>query len=213
MGYIYKITNTITNKCYIGETKQTDPETRWKKHKNSIKKGIGCPALQDAVKKYGIDFFKFEILIICFDEDRYKYEIEYIKKYNSKVPNGYNILDGGPGGSFKGKKHTEETKKRISENLKKKYVDNPTLKKEISEKNKILMNSPFIKNKIREGMLNSKTIGIKISQYDLDNVLINSFKSIIDAANVTQICRHSIGRVCRNKQKLAGGFIWKRESI
>jgi group I intron endonuclease len=240
MGYIYKITNTITNKCYIGETKQPDPETRWKKHKNTIKKGVGCPALQDAVKKYGIEFFKFEILIICFDEDRYKYEIEYIKKYNSKVPNGYNILDGGPGGSFKGKKHTEETKKRISENLKgmknpnygkkktkeqlqkmSEVMKNVNLCKKISnetlEKRRLkLINNPEIKEKISNSLKKyhkNKIIKKNIHQYDLDNVLINSFKSIIDAANVTQICRHSIGRVCCNKQKLAGGFIWKRESI
>ena len=103
MGYIYKITNTITNKCYIGETKQSNPESRWKEHKNTIKNGTGCPALKDAVKKYGIENFKFDILLICFDEDRYKYEIEYIKKYNSQVPNGYNILGGGPGGGFEGK--------------------------------------------------------------------------------------------------------------
>jgi len=49
MGFIYKITNTITHKCYIGETKQSNPESRWKKHKNTIKNGLGCPALQDAV--------------------------------------------------------------------------------------------------------------------------------------------------------------------
>jgi hypothetical protein len=35
------------------------------------------------VKKYGIENFTFEILIICFDEERYKFEMEYIKKYNS----------------------------------------------------------------------------------------------------------------------------------
>ena len=92
MGFIYKITNIITNKCYIGETKQNNPESRWKEHKNTIKNGVGCPALQDAVKKYGIENFKFDILLICFDEDRYKYEIEYIKKYNSIVPKGLFIL-------------------------------------------------------------------------------------------------------------------------
>jgi len=76
MGFIYKITNLITNKCYIGETTKADPEKRWMQHKNTIKRGIGCPALQSAVIKHGIDNFKFEILLICFDEDRYKYEIE-----------------------------------------------------------------------------------------------------------------------------------------
>jgi group I intron endonuclease len=61
MGFIYKITNIITNKCYIGETKKSNPYLRWNEHKRKITQGIGCPALQDAVKKYGIDNFKFEI--------------------------------------------------------------------------------------------------------------------------------------------------------
>lgn len=78
MGFIYKITNKITNKCYIGETIKDDPEKRWKEHKNTIKRGVGCPALQNSVKKYGIENFTFDVLLICFDDDRYKYEIEYI---------------------------------------------------------------------------------------------------------------------------------------
>jgi group I intron endonuclease len=169
MGFIYKITNTINGKCYIGETTKSDPEKRWKEHKNTIKRGDGCPALQNSVNKHGIDNFKFEILIICFDEDRYKYEIEYIKKYNTLIPNGYNILEGGPGGGFKGKKHSEETKKRMSENMKQKYIDDPELKREMSERNKILMNSDIIKNKISEGMNHSK----KYQQMILDKKVGN----------------------------------------
>jgi group I intron endonuclease len=267
MGYIYKITNTITNKCYIGETKQNNIEVRWKQHKNTIKNGIGCPALKDAVKKYGIVNFKFEILLICFDEDRYKYEIEYIKKYNSKVPNGYNILGGGPGGGFDGKIHSEETKKHISEKIKQKYIDNPNLKREISERNKIIMNSEIIKNKISEGMLNSKkyqqmikdkkvgninnsfhseetknkiresvkkyynenrdnenhninivkhreamakSVGIKIGQYDLNNVLISTFISYADASRQIGISSSTIKK-CVKDNKPNRGFIWKKE--
>ena len=63
MGFIYKIINIITNKCYIGETKKSNPESRWKQHINTIKNGVGCPALQSAVHKYGIENFKFEILL------------------------------------------------------------------------------------------------------------------------------------------------------
>ncbi len=151
MGFIYKITNQCNNKCYIGETTNADPEKRWTQHKNTIKKGVGCPALQNAVNKYGVENFRFDILLICFDEDRYKYEIEYIKKYNALVPNGYNILEGGPGGGFKGRTHSEESKKKMSESLKQNYINNPQLKRKISEKNRILIN-----NKIREGIKNSK---------------------------------------------------------
>ena len=59
------------------------------------------------MKKHGVDKFTFEILIICFDEDLVKYEKEYIKKYNSQTPNGYNILSGGQiGQGMLGYKHT-----------------------------------------------------------------------------------------------------------
>ena len=87
MGFIYKITNMKTKKCYIGETKEANPDTRWRRHIQTIAKGRGCPALQDAVQKYGIENFKFEVLIICFDEARFELEKQYIKKYNSMVPN------------------------------------------------------------------------------------------------------------------------------
>lgn len=156
MGYIYKITNMITKKCYIGETKKSNPYLRWNEHKRKIEQGIGCPALQDAVKKYGIDNFKFEVLIICFDEDRYKIEMEYIKKFNSISPNGYNLTIGGEGGGFYGKKHSQETINNISIKMKQKYIDNPELRNENSKKQKIIMNTPEIKLKIREGFKNSE---------------------------------------------------------
>jgi group I intron endonuclease len=123
MGFIYKITNTITQKCYIGETKSINPEDRWKQHQYTFTRNGGCPALRDAVKKYGINNFKFQVLIICFDVDRYIYEKEYIKKYNSVVPNGYNILEGGEGGGFKGKQHSEETKQILKNKSIKRFED------------------------------------------------------------------------------------------
>lgn len=126
MGFIYKITNKISGKCYIGETKQETPEMRWREHLYSISRDKGCPALGGAINKYGVENFKFEVLIICFDEDRYIYEREYIKKYNSQIPNGYNILPGGLGGAgFLGKKHSKETIKKIVNSGKKFREANP----------------------------------------------------------------------------------------
>jgi len=156
MAYIYRILNKITKKCYIGETKCKDVARRWNQHKQTIEINKGCPALRDAVKKYGIDNFEFSVLIICFDDERFKYEIEYIKKYNSIAPNGYNLTNGGEGGGFQGKTHTEEVKNGIKNKLKQKYIDNPDLKEELSERNKIIMSSPEIREKIKTGILNSE---------------------------------------------------------
>lgn len=139
MGYIYKITNIVSGKLYIGETK-LDPDQRWKRHIASLKQKGGCPALKDAIRKYGVDKFKFEIIIICFDEDRLQMEREYIKRFNCMVPNGYNILEGGQsGGGFKGKKHSQETKNKIKECLKEYYAKNPHLAISIANHNKEYM--------------------------------------------------------------------------
>lgn len=128
MGYIYKITNIKNNKCYIGVTTKSNPNERWVAHKSSIKYGKGCPLLMKAFNKYGEDSFKFEVIIICFDDDVFKFEDEYIRKYNSASPNGYNVAEGGKiGMTFLGKKHSEETKKKIGKKSKE-YCNRPEVK-------------------------------------------------------------------------------------
>lgn len=79
MGYIYKITNNITGKCYIGQTREETPEKRWKAHRSSIKSGKGCVALINSFRKHGLNNFKFEVLIICFDDTILEMEKYYIK--------------------------------------------------------------------------------------------------------------------------------------
>lgn len=128
MGYIYKITNIKNDKCYIGVTTKNDVNERQTRHKSSIKCGNGCPLLMKAFNKYGESSFKFEVIVICFDEDVFKFEDEYIQKYNSASPNGYNVAQGGKiGMSFLGKKHSEETKKKIGEKSKE-YCNRPEVK-------------------------------------------------------------------------------------
>jgi group I intron endonuclease len=166
MGYIYKITNTINKKCYIGITTKADPNDRWKGHISSIKNGKGCPLLMKAFNKYGEDSFKFEVIIICFDEDVFKFEAEYIRKYNSASPNGYNVAEGGKiGMSFLGRKHTDETKRKISVKSKE-YTNRPESKERARqvaiEFNKthnigeLLRNSENWKKAIKEGRIGNK---------------------------------------------------------
>lgn len=87
-------------------------------HINAIGRKTGCSLLKQAFEKYGIHNFKISLIVICFDESLNAIEIEYIRKYKSLAPNGYNILEGGHLSSgFKGKKHTEETKQKIKNNM------------------------------------------------------------------------------------------------
>ena len=230
MGYIYLITNKINGKKYVGQTLCNDINDRWKQHRS--KKSIGR-CLKAAYIKYGIENFKFQIICICFDEDSNKLEIEYIKKYNTISPNGYNLSSGG------GNKMTHhDTKKLISEKLKgrklpKEQVEqmrqrmigdkNPNYGKDMSEeikqklRGKALLRGTIILNEEQKERRNKGLlIGVekskkKVGQYDINNKLIAEFNSIIEASNKTNISFRSIGRVCNNVKyyKTAGGFIWK----
>jgi len=86
---IYKIFFPTSNKYYIGQT--VNLESRLIRHIGS-KQLIGI-----ALNKY--DDWQVSILHICsLKEEADKLEIEEIKNYNSKVPNGYNLTNGGEGG-------------------------------------------------------------------------------------------------------------------
>ncbi len=56
---IYKITNTINGKAYVGQTVQSNPRARWYQHKENAKKQKH--PLYCAMRKYGVHNFKFEI--------------------------------------------------------------------------------------------------------------------------------------------------------
>lgn len=126
-NYIYKITNRVNGKIYIG-----------KHSTNRINDGYmgSGVAIQQAIKKYGIHNFSKFILCFCnTEEDLNRAEINYISAYGSLNKNvGYNLTYGGDGviptdetrkimsevhkgenNSFYGKHHTESTRKKMSE--------------------------------------------------------------------------------------------------
>ena len=145
MGAIYKITNTVNGKAYIGQTRHDAVADRIPRHFS----GHGNIPIKRAVDKYGKDAFTYEILhdgiIPEFLDDLEREEIE---KHNTLIPHGYNLRTGGRGGacleetkqkiseankgktpwnkgrkgvqpsSMKGKKHTDESRLKMSENRK-----------------------------------------------------------------------------------------------
>jgi|694.fasta_scaffold04367_20 group I intron endonuclease len=110
MYKIYLITNFENKKQYIGITKFSITE-RFYQH---TKRGF---LLTEAIKKYGEDKFFIE-LIEEVDSAGRAYELEqyYIKEYNTKVPYGYNLTDGGDG--IFGWEVTEEYRQECSERVK-----------------------------------------------------------------------------------------------
>lgn len=90
-GIIYKITNKVNGKSYIGQTRYTI-EFRWKQHQHKKDNTY----FHNAIHKYGIENFSIEILEECNIEDLNSKEIFYIAKYDT-FNNGYNLTIGGDG--------------------------------------------------------------------------------------------------------------------
>jgi group I intron endonuclease len=210
MGYIYKITHKESGKSYIGQTVQ-DLEERWRSH---LKRKSNCRYLSYALKKYGKDAFDFKLICICFDEDLDKFEQDYMKKYNTMVPNGFNLREGGNSG-----KQNEETKKKISTTLKDKFA-----KLEIIPKNGWLgkVMTQEHKDKIKKGMigmpkkseatkqkLREYKTKYRVLQYTLSGELVNTYESGVDAAKHINSTKSHISSACRGKRKTLQGFVWK----
>ena len=113
---IYKITNKINNKIYIGQS--NDPERRFYEH---IHNNVDSSLIHRALKKYGPENFTFEV--IGWFEDWKEKEIYYISFYRSLTPYGYNIHEGGndPPHGFGEKNNfasiSNETANRVQEQL------------------------------------------------------------------------------------------------
>jgi hypothetical protein len=111
---IYFIENLEDGRKYIGSS--VSVYTRISTHKYRLSKKIHANAkLQNAVNKYGIDNFKFEVIELCDAGALLVKEQEYIDKYKC-VDEGYNIQKVA--GSHIGIKRSEETKRRMSESQK-----------------------------------------------------------------------------------------------
>lgn len=107
---IYRITNCVNNKVYIGKSIDIFNK-RWPYHKALLNNGTHVNKhLQNAWNKYGEENFDFSIVLECNREELDKYEIYYIAAYKSYLPEyGYNKTYGGDGSI-----PTEETRAKMS---------------------------------------------------------------------------------------------------
>lgn len=178
--YIYKITNRINNKIYIGQTTR-DIKTRYIAHKNSpnFKHTRQFP-LARAIKKYGWDNFTKEVIDTATSlEELNQKELFYINYFNSLVEGGwgYNLKGGGDSiGS-----HAEQTKEKIG-----KAQKGP-------------LNHAF-----------GKTGELSPSSKPLICTTTNQrYSSATEAASILNLNPSHICAVCRGKRGSTGGLVFR----
>lgn len=211
---IYKITNLINNKSYIGQA--LDIKDRWNRHKRTHD---NC-AIHQAFEKYGLTNFSFEVIEECLPEQLNEREIYWIAQFDS-YKNGYNMNPGGEGGCPRKvrcydangvflqeynsiteaafDRNTDSAKistvcshvpqRYFAGDYQWRYTDDPT---------------PVEKRQKQE----SHTI----YQFDEQGNLINSYNSITDAAISLNIDKSKICACCNGRQKTAYGFQWSYNS-
>ena len=104
---IYKATNLINGKVYIGQT--IKPLNRRKIEHFSSAKTNNKTYFWKALSKYGIDNFKWQVICICSNIDSLNEQEEYYIKFYDSMNVGYNLMSGGNNGF-----HSEITKKKMS---------------------------------------------------------------------------------------------------
>lgn len=183
---IYVIKNKINSKIYVGQTWQL-PHKRFNAHLCPTNKS--CPKLFNALNKYGRSVFYLEMLAFCEEQIiADKLEAFFIIKFNS-LKCGYNSKEGGRGG-----KHSEATKKKLSNALRgRKLTNEHKIKigianagkirsdftkrklskintgKKLSTAHKKNISAKLIGNQRRKGIPNSDQTRSKISQHLIGN--------------------------------------------
>lgn len=209
-GYIYKITNKINQKSYIGKTVNSIEE-RWNEHKRDCKRFPERP-LYRAINKYGIENFtieQIEEVDINILSEREIYWIGFFRTYT----NGYNATLGGDGKIL-------YDYDLIAELIKQKRTF-----QEVADIIGCCVDVVSFVNKKyninHEPENNFVKTSKKVNQYDKQGNYIQSFKSYAEAARWLETngyvkghlngVRGHIGEVCKGKRKSAYKFIWKDE--
>lgn len=211
MAIIYKITNKVNGKIYIGET-TVSLEQRWYEHcKDGYSGSHNKSVLHDAIHKYGKENFSIEQIDEVPDKDKFDAETKYILKYHSLVSqNGYNIVLHGSGYGLY----------NLDDFLK--LWDAGYSQKEISE---IIQCSPDTVRKFLYGVgitafdFNSRAgkkaaqksgLNKPIEQYSLTGEFIGCWSSASECARQNeQFTQSGIAQACRGQIYTYKGYLWK----
>lgn len=130
-GVVYLMTDTTNGKLYVGQTIHT-AERRFKEH------FYEPTYIGNAMRTHGIENFTIEVIAVCESrEELDACEITKIAEYDCMAPNGYNLTEGGEGGS-----PCEETVERIRASINAYYEEHPEARDRISAEQKARFSDP-----------------------------------------------------------------------
>ena len=193
---VYLITNKINGKKYVGQT-VSSLNKRWREH---CAKGF---ALNSAIKKYGKNNFKIEIVATASTITILnKFEELVIKKYNTTTPNGYNIRQGGDN-----KRHSEETKLKMSKAAMGRKVSDETRKRnsEAHKGQKAWNKGKKLSKENCEAISRSRVNKKKVRCATTGK----SFESMMDADKRFNLPAGSVSKVCNGKRKSTHGLTFE----
>ena len=183
-GSIYMITNLLTNKKYIGQTKNT-VLGRFNDHCRDKR---SSRYLSSSIQVHGRENFKVEELIVCFNETDLNFmETYFIELYDTLHPSGYNLSKGGHVRGI----ISEKTREKMRMNKLGKKVKRTKTWSEDSRKNMSLVKGgrPVVATNITTG---------EIRRYDF-----------ISQAEKDGFSNGDIYRVLRGERKTCKGFHFK----
>jgi group I intron endonuclease len=208
--YIYKITNIINGKIYVGKHSAKNIENSYM--------GSGI-AIRRAIKKYRLDNFRKEILCICENEKKLnEMEIFWIAKTGS-FNDGYNMTKGGEGAL--GYKPTEDVIKRAAESRARYYEENQSAREILSEKarERIGEKNPFWGKRLSQahikkmtqariraitGRNNPSAVRVKCIEKD---IVFDTAKEAAEYCGLKYST--TILKAAKGQLKTAGGYKWE----
>jgi len=192
---IYKITNKLNGKHYIGVS--VNIKSRWSNHKNIDAKKVSY--IKNAIKKYGVESFDFSIIEECHKdlfEERERYWIDF---YNS-MNNGYNLTAGG---NIR-KELSEQTRLKMSAKRKgvpksKEHIAKISLANR-SESVRLAISSKLTGRRLSEetrAKMSASKMGHPVSKESIDKMLKTKLAN--NSKKVLQLDKPRMGRPPKDK--------------
>lgn len=209
--YIYKITNLLNGKIYVGKHSCSKIENSY------LGSGV---AIRRAIKKYGRDNFQKEVLCLCENEDELNdKEVFWIEKTGS-FGNGYNMTKGGEGAL--GRVMPKEEKERARLSRIKYYENNPEARSRLSrlaKERSIGNKNPFYGKTLSKEHIEKmtkariKAISGSKNKSAVRVKCVETGEVFYTAKQAASSCslKHSttILKAAKGQRKMAGGYRWK----